>query len=225
MQYILVVEDDIGISKGLCKALKSDERTVISCTTITEAREQVQLFMPSLILLDENLPDGNGIDYLSEIKKLNSDIKVIMVTANDTDMDIVAGLESGADDYITKPFSLNVLRARVNTQLKSCEAASVKNSDVYSKNEYEFDFLSMIFKVNGNQVELSKIEQKLLYILVQNENMVMKRDVLIDRVWTDGGDFVDENALSVAVKRLRAKLSATKYIKTVYGLGYEWSFD
>ncbi|MCQ2483431.1 MAG: response regulator transcription factor [Clostridia bacterium] len=225
MQYILVVEDDIGLNKGVCKALRSDERSVVSCTTIKEAREQAELFAPSLILLDENLPDGNGIDYLTEIKKQNSGIKVIMVTANDTDMDIVAGLESGADDYITKPFSLAVLRARVNTQLKSCEAASVKNSDVYSKNEYEFDFLSMIFKVNGNQVELSKIEQKLLYILVQNENMVMKRDVLIDRVWTDGGDFVDENALSVAIKRLRAKLSATKYIKTVYGLGYEWSFE
>ena len=120
MQYILVVEDDIGLNKGLCKALRSDERSVISCTTLKEAREQAQMFAPSVILLDENLPDGNGIDYLSEIKQLNSAIKVILVTANDTDMDIVTGLESGADDYITKPFSLAVLRARVNTQLKNC---------------------------------------------------------------------------------------------------------
>ena len=100
-----------------------------------------------------------------------------------------------------------------------------KNSDVYSKNGYEFDFPDMIFKVNGNSVELSKIEQKLLYVLIQNENMVIKRDVLIDRVWTDGGDIVDENALSVAIKRLRSKLSATKYIVTVYGLGYKWSLE
>lgn len=224
MQYILIVEDDLGLNKGLCTALKNDERSVISCTCLKDAREQMMLYTPSLVLLDENLPDGNGLDLLGEIKGANSSIKVIMITANDTDMDIVNGLESGADDYITKPFSLAVLRARVNTQLKSI-ATTEKSSDVYVKNEFDFDFLKMIFKVKGATVELSKTEQKLLYILVKNENIVVSRNHLIDKIWTDGSDFVDENALSVAIKRLRAKLSASEYIKTIYGLGYKWTLD
>ena len=95
----------------------------------------MMLFTPSLVLIDENLPDGNGLELLIEIKNSNSDIKVIMITANDTDSDIVEGLESGADDYITKPFSLAVLRARVKTQLKSVRKKTDKNFDVYSNNE------------------------------------------------------------------------------------------
>jgi len=233
MQYILVVEDDAGLNKGLCTALKSDGRSVISCSSIGEAREQMMLFVPSLVLLDENLPDGNGLHFLPEIKKHNSRIRVIMVTANDTDPDIVAGLESGADDYITKPFSIAVLRARVNTQLKACEAESGSgtgvgtgnHSEVYAKGGFEFDFRNMIFKAEGTSVELSKTEQKLLMALVMNEGRVLKRDQLIDKIWTDGGDYVDENALSVVIKRLRTKLGATKQIRTVYGLGYKWSSD
>lgn len=225
MQYILIVEDDIGLNKGLCTSLKSNDRNVISCATIAAAREQILLFAPVLVLLDENLPDGNGLDLLREIKNSNSDIKVIMITANDTDNDIVTGLENGADDYITKPFSLAVLRARVNTQLKSAQKAAEGNSDIYIKAGYEFDFQRMIFKVKGQTVELSKTEQKLLYILVKNENIVVQRGILIDKVWTDGCEYVDENALSVAIKRLRAKLDAQNHIKTVYGLGYKWTFE
>lgn len=225
MQYILIVEDDMGLNKGLCTALKSSDRSVVSCSNLQEAREQMGLFTPSLILLDENLPDGNGLELLKEVRASHMESKVIMITANDTDQDIVTGLESGADDYITKPFSLAVLRARVNNQLKSVEKAEIVNTEYYEKNEYEFDFLKMIFKVNGEAVELSKTEQKLLYILVKNENLVVKRDAFIDKIWTDGSDFVDDNALSVVVKRLRSKLSAQKYIKTIYGLGYKWSFE
>ena len=225
MQYILIVEDDIGLNKGLCTSLKSDDRNVISCSSLTAAREQIMLFAPVLVLLDENLPDGNGIDLLREIKNSGSDIKVIMITANDTDNDIVMGLENGADDYITKPFSLAVLRARVNTQLKSAEKKVDGNSDVYNKSGYDFDFQRMIFRVKGQPVELSKTEQKLLYILVKNENIVVRRGTFIDRVWTDGSEYVDENALSVAIKRLRTKLDAQKLIKTVYGLGYKWTLE
>lgn len=225
MQYILVVEDDAGLNKGLCTALKSDGRSVISCTSLGEAREQMKLFLPSLILLDENLPDGNGLELLSEIRSEGSPIKVILVTANDTDPDIVAGLERGADDYITKPFSIAVLRARVNTQLKAVAVASEGGSEIYSKKGFEFDFGKMVFRAGGETVELSKTEQKLLSALVGNEGHVLRRDQLIDRIWTDGGEYVDENALSVVIKRLRGKLGAAKNIRTVYGLGYKWTVD
>jgi DNA-binding response OmpR family regulator len=145
---------------------------------------------------------------------------VILLTANDTDMDIVEGLESGADDYITKPFSLSVLRARVNTQLRKHSHTPV--ADGYVTDRYGFDFAQMKFTVQGESVELSKTEQKLLRILVENQGTTISRNTLVDRIWTDEADFVDENALSVTVKRLRDKLDAQDYIKTVYGIGYRW---
>lgn len=118
MQQILIIEDDISLNKGLCQALSSEDRQIFSCTNLQAARQQLACFKASLILLDITLPDGSGLDFLVEVKTNFPDIPVILLTANDTDFDIVSGLELGADDYITKPFSLAVLRARVNTQLR-----------------------------------------------------------------------------------------------------------
>ena len=221
MEQILIMEDDMALNKGLCKALKTDSRQLISCTDIRSAREQILCSTPSLILLDINLPDGNGLDFLKEIKKGSDPIPVILLTANDTDLDIVNGLELGADDYITKPFSLAVLRARVNTQLRKISSATVSNS-VITIDDYSFDFSTMEFSIRNKKVELSKTEQKLLRLLIENRGTVMSRSALVDRIWTDGAEYVDENALSVTVKRLRDKLKAHSYIKTIYGIGYSW---
>ena len=221
MEQILIMEDDMALNKGLCKALTTDSRQLISCTDIRSAREQILCSTPSLILLDINLPDGSGLDFLKEIKKGSDSIPVILLTANDTDLDIVNGLELGADDYITKPFSLAVLRARVNTQLRKIPSATVPNS-VIIIDDYSFDFSTMEFSVRDNKVELSKTEQKLLRLLIENRGTVMSRSALVDRIWTDGAEYVEENALSVTVKRLRDKLEAHQYIKTIYGIGYSW---
>ena len=210
MEQILIVEDDIALNKGLCKALKADNRQVISCPDMKSARKQLLCGTVSLVLLDINLPDGSGLDFLREIKNTSIQLPVVLLTANDTDMDIVEGLEQGADDYITKPFSLSVLRARVNTQLRKAHQ------------NITFDFSSMQFHVGNKCVELSKTEQKLLRLLVENRGIVMQRAELVDRVWTDGAEYVDENALSVTIKRLRDKLNAQDYIKTIYGIGYSW---
>lgn len=225
MNRILIVEDDIELNRGLCRALKTDEMQVVSATTLKAAREEFQIGGAAIVLLDENLPDGSGLDMLREIKEQFPEVQVIMLTANDTDIDVVEGLENGADDYITKPFSLSVLRARVNTQLRKALAvrsATVRDSAIYVLGEYVFDFDRMVFTARNNPVELSKTEQKLLRILVENKGLTLTRDVLIDRIWTDGAEYVDENALSVTVKRLRDKLGAADYIKTVYGIGYTW---
>ena len=220
MEQILIIEDDMALNKGLCKALTTDSRQLISCTDIRSAREQILCSTPSLILLDINLPDGSGLDFLKEIKKGSDPIPVILLTANDTDLDIVNGLELGADDYITKPFSLAVLRARVNTQLRKTTPCDKKN--VITIDDYSFDFSTMEFSIRNKKMELSKTEQKLLRLLIENRGTVMSRSALVDRIWTDGAEYVDENALSVTVKRLRDKLEAHHYIKTIYGIGYSW---
>lgn len=224
-QLLIIVEDDKSLNQGLCKALADQNRQVISCQNICSAREQLALGGAALVLLDINLPDGNGLDFLQEIKAASPSLPVIMLTANDTDMDIVEGLEKGADDYITKPFSLSVLRARVNARLR--QTTDSTNEQVLESGKFRFDFDHMHFTVNGVAAELSKTEQKLLRLLVENQGNTLSRSFLVDRIWTDGAEYVDENALSVTVKRLRDKLDAQEHIKTIYGLGYkfEWLTD
>ncbi len=176
----------------------------------------------SLMVLDVNLPDGNGLDFLQKVKK-EYDINVIILTANDMETDIVTGLELGADDYITKPFSLAVLRARVSLQLRRVEERGLQSPfREICVGEYRFDFVHMKFYHGAQQVELSKTEQRLLHILVENRGLTVPRERLFAYIWSEGEEFVEENALSVTVKRLRDKLDAQEVIKTVYGIGYTW---
>ncbi|MBQ5318851.1 MAG: response regulator transcription factor [Oscillospiraceae bacterium] len=219
MKKILIVEDDSTLSSGLCRALKNEETETVASENLHTAKEHLTKNSFSLVILDVNLPDGNGFDFLPYIKN-EYGIPVIMLTANDLETDIVAGLEAGADDYITKPFSLAVLRARVNTQLR--KADSKKTAYRFVADNFVFDFERMEFTVDGTAVELSKTEQKLLRILTDNAGITLSRDKLVDRIWTDGAEYVDENALSVTIKRLRDKLNAKDSIKTVYGIGYMW---
>ena len=141
----------------------------------------------------------------------------ILLTANDLELDEVAGLEAGADDYITKPFSLAVLRARVNAQLRRAAPVQPERLEL---DGFTFDFTRLEFARDGAPIDLSRTEQRLLRLLVENRGRTLPRELLLERVW-DGGEFVDENALSVAVGRLRAKLGGA-LIKTVYGVGYTW---
>ncbi|HHV09409.1 MAG TPA: response regulator transcription factor [Clostridiales bacterium] len=221
MKQLLIVEDDRDLSRGLCLALKDQELQIIPCFDLKSARAQLASCKLDLVLLDINLPDGSGLALLHEIKS-KSDLPVILLTANDTEMDVVTGLEYGADDYITKPFSLAILRARVKTQLRHGTHGTAPTSKPLAIGGYRFDFEHMAFFKGDTAIELSKTEQKLLRLLVENRGVTLSRAVLLDRIWTDSADFVDENALSVTVKRLRDKLDAGQYIKTVYGLGYVW---
>ena len=220
MLQIVIVEDDKDLANGLRMALKEESRNIVSCEDLKSARDQIFLTNPALVILDINLPDGNGLDLVKEIRERSLPVPIILLSANDTDSDVVKGLELGADDYVTKPFSLSVLRARVGTQLRKHDAETA--GEVIKIDNYSFDFERMIFKVSNEEVSLSKTEQRLLKMLVNNRGVTLSRDDLIDRLWTDGAEYVDENALSVTVKRLRDKLSAKDYIRTVYGLGYMW---
>lgn len=217
MEKIFIIEDDKGLSAGLCRALTTENITAESCGTLREARCRLSEQVFGLIILDVNLPDGNGFDFLREIRG-KYDTPVITLTANDMESDVVSGLEQGADDYITKPFSLAVLRARVNARLRRGNAPQKR----FVCGGFVFDFERMEFSANGVPAELSKTEQKLLRILTENAGVTVSRERLVDRIWTDGAEYVDENALSVAVNRLRNKLGAQEHIKTVYGVGYVW---
>lgn len=221
MKQILIIEDDKKLNDGIRLALRS-EYVCIQAFSLSAVREMLQVQKPDLILLDVNLPDGSGMDFLTEFRKTDH-TPVILLTANKMEMDIVMGLESGANDYITKPFSLMVLRARVGVQLRQIKTAD----DVFQNDEYYFDFAKMEFQKGGEILDLSKTEQKLLRCLIENKGRSISRNQLIDEVWQGDTEFVDEHALTVAVNRLRKKLGDSsnqpEYIKTVYGIGYTWA--
>ena len=208
------------MNQGLCLALQNSAHQIVSCFDLQSGRRALAEQTVDLILLDINLPDGNGLTFLQELRK-GSAVPVILLTANDTEMDVVIGLEHGADDYITKPFSLAILRARVSAQLRRAEQTDTVHNRIVL-DQFVFDFDRMEFQKEGQLIELSKIEQKLLRLLVENKGVTLSRAALVDRIWTDGAEYVDENALSVTIKRLRDKLDAASYIKTVYGVGYVW---
>ena len=226
MKHIFLLEDDTALGQGIRLALENDSVQVTLCAALSQARTTLSGADFDLLLLDVNLPDGSGLDLLRSVRRGHSAIPVILLTANDLETDIVVGLESGADDYITKPFSLAVLRARVNAQLRRGGIARTAKTELEG---FSFDFEWMEFRKDGRPVELSKTEQRLLRLLVENRGRVLSRETLLERVWSDGAEYVEENALSVTVKRLRDKLEDTpsrpRFLKTVYGIGYTWAVN
>lgn len=222
MKYIMILEDDEDLASGIEMALKGEEYTFFLCQSIREADELLNRQKFDLLILDVNLPDGSGFDLCRRVRK-SSKVSIILLTARDVELDIVAGLECGADDYITKPFSLMVLRARIRALLRRMES---KQEEEYEKGEFLFEFATMEFKKNGKSIELSKTEQRILYLLVFNPGQIITRERLMEWVWPDGTEYVEDNALSVGIRRLRDKLekrpSKPQYIKTIYGKGYMW---
>jgi len=223
MPNILIVEDDAALNNGIALSLRQDNYVLSQAFSIRQAREHLESHPVDLVILDINLPDGSGFELCRQIRA-TSFLPIIFLTANDLEVDIVTGLELGGDDYITKPFSLMVLRARVSALLRRTSAATSDGRIVID--HFAFDFDNMQFYSNGQEVLLSKTEQRLLKLLVKNRGITLTRALLVDRIWTDGAEYVDENALSVAISRLRSKLEKTpahpEYIHTVYGAGYLW---
>lgn len=217
MSQILLLEDDEALGRGICMALETPSCTVTHCSTCLQAINILQGMVFDLLILDINLPDGSGLELLRTLRQNGTSTPAILLTANDLELDEVTGLEAGADDYITKPFSLAVLRARVNAQLR--RSVPVKQ-DRIELNGFILDFTRMEFSKEGTIIDLSKTEQRLLRLLVENRGRTLPRELLLEKVW-DGGEFVDENASSVAVRRLRGKLGNAP-IRTVYGVGYTW---
>ena len=222
MKYILILEDDADLAAGMEMALMSDDFYFTICSTIKEAEEKFRQQTFDLLILDVNLPDGSGFELCRKIRK-SSKVSIILLTARDMELDIVRGLECGADDYITKPFSTMVLRARIRALLR--RTAPEQETD-YAQGPFRFQFATMEFLKNGIPVDLSRTEQRILYLLVFHPGQILTRERLMEWVWPDGTEYVEDNALSVGIRRLRDKLednpSKPEHIKTVYGKGYQW---
>lgn len=217
MKKILIVEDDKKLNDGIKLALRS-EFLCLQAYSLHSASDLYKEQPIDLIILDVNLPDGSGIDFMTEIRKTDT-VPIILLTANKMEMDIVSGLVLGANDYITKPFSLMILRARVGVQLRNEKISA----GVYRNGDFCFDFDKMEFMKGRNILELSKTEQRLLRCLVENRGKNLSRSQLIDSIWQGNTEYVEEHALTVVVNRLRSKLgNDPECIKTVYGVGYTW---
>ena len=199
---ILIVEDDRGLNRGIALALKEETVEFLSALTLAQAQEIWKNNAVDMVLLDVNLPDGSGYELLKEIRRA-SQIPVLMLTANDLEIDEVTGFRLGADDYITKPFSLMVLRARVERM-----RFRIRQTESYGYEDERFQFFydEMRYLADGQEIVLSKTEQKLLKLFTEHIGQTLTREQLIDTLWTGDRKYVDENALSVTVNRLRRKL-------------------
>ena len=221
-KLIMVMEDDDDLAEGITLSLQNDGLSFVVCKTLSEAKEAIKKCEFDLLILDINMPDGNGLTFCREIRHTIK-APIALLTAKDMELDIVKGFESGADDYITKPFSLMVLRARIRALLRR---NGTQAEHEYRDSHLLFRFETMEFYKHGTPVELSKTEQKILYLLISNPNKILTRERLLDWVWSDGAEYVEDNALSVGIRRLRDKLeddsSNPVFIKTIYGKGYLW---
>jgi len=224
MPDILIVEDDTMLNSGLCYNLQLDQYKVASARNAAEAMESVKTDKFDLAVLDINLPDKSGFDLCIGIKSVQ-DIPVIFLTARDLESDVMKGFELGADDYITKPFSINIFRKKVAAVLRRC--GNRKESNVYSDGNLAIDFDKLTVTLQEKSTVLTPTECKLLKLFISNANSVLTRRILLDKLWDCEGNFVDEHALTVYINRLRTKIESDekKYIKTVYGMGYMWVGD
>ena len=215
MKHILIVEDDTALREGLAAALQNESTAVQSAADLAEARRILLGQDFDLLLLDCNLPDGNGIDLCREVTAVQ-DVPVIFLTVRDAEIDEVTAFRAGACDYIKKPFSLTILQERISAALRKRSP-----NHIYEDSRFRFDFTELTFSADGQRVIFSSTEQKLLAVFCAHKGQILERQILVDKIWACDSDYIDENALSVTVKRLRDKLGAD-CIGTVYGMGYVW---
>lgn len=222
---ILIVEDDKILNKGLTFSMKQNGYNIISAFNSREGSRALLDNTVDLIILDINLPDRSGLDLCSDIRK-NSDKPILFLTANDTEQDVIKGFQSGCDDYIFKPFSIEVLKQRISAVLRRSE---VKEENVYKSGAVKINFDKMEVSKDEEIIKVTPKEYKLLELLVKNNGKVLKRETILEKLWDVNGEFVDANSLSVTVKRLRQKIEDDiknpKYVITVFGIGYTWSED
>ena len=227
MKNILMVVDDSTIAFAVKYAVEQEGFNLDIAENLENARKIVNSKEYDLILLDVMLPDGNGYEFLKQLREHDEDTPVIFLTACDEEVNIVMGLDIGGDDYITKPFRVRELISRINAILRRKGKSQDSNKKILKfKNISIHTLEARVFK-NNEEIFLTSAEYKLLLILIQNKNMVLSRAQILEKLWDVTYDFINDNTLSVYIKRLREKIevdsSKPQYILTVRGLGYKWN--
>ena len=226
MIKILLVEDDATLSMGIEYTLKNEGYAADVANTFSKGKELVDKIDYDLIILDIGLPDGNGFELCKYIRK-DKTTPVIFLTAQDEEVNIVMGLDIGGDDYITKPFRIKELISRIKAVLR--RASNVTQRDILISGDIRLNLIEYKAYIKGELIQLTPSEYKLLNILMNNSHQVLSRTKILESLWDVDGEFVDDNSLSVYIRRLREKIeedsSNPVYIKTVRGVGYRWDVD
>ena len=219
---LLVVEDDHLLNNTLCYNLSASGYNVDAAMTKAAAISFCKKQQYDLVVLDVNLPDGNGFDLCERLKECHPDTAVVFLTANDMERDMLKGFELGADDYVTKPFPISVFRKKVSALLTRIEKQT--GGDCYTDGTLSINFSELTAALAGEPVMFTPLEYRLLKVLVRNPQIVLTRQILLEKLWDADENFVDEHALTVAISRIRGKIeiNGLQYIKTVYGMGYMW---
>lgn len=217
----MVVEDDRALNEGIAFALRREGYLTNSAYSLREAREKLEERM-HLVLLDINLPDGDGREFLGSVLA-GQPAPVLLLTARDTEEDMLQGFRAGCDDYITKPFSMPVLLMKIAAVLKRSEGVS---RQIYTNGELLYDFENKTLTRRGEAVELTALECRLMELFLHNRGIVLTRERILDRIWDADERFVESRTLNVTIRRLRMKVEENPeepiYIRTVFGLGYKW---
>ena len=222
---ILVVEDDRLLNNTLCYNLNTAGYTVDSVLTKSAASGFLTKQDYDLIVLDINLPDGNGFELCKLIKPQHPDTIVIFLTANDQESDQIRGYEVGAVDYITKPFVIGALQRKIKAMFAMLEHHKPAK-DIYDDGRLFLDFSEQTASLNGKPLTLSPMEYKMLNLFRKNPRQVLTRGQLLEKLWDIDERFVDEHTLTTSISRIRSKIESdggAPYIKTVYGMGYQWT--
>lgn len=224
MERILVVEDDLALSTGLCFELDSAGYLTVAAYNCAKARYLLDAERFSLAILDVNLPDGNGFDLCREVKAARPELPVIFLTANDLEADVLNGFDMGAEDYVTKPFNMQILLRRVEVALRRGKPAAPP-ADRWSDGWLSLDFSALTALRGAEKLAITPNEYKLLKTLTAHAGQILTRRQLLERLWDSGGNFIDDHTLTVTMNRLRAKIEddAHSYVKTVRGMGYIWT--
>jgi DNA-binding response OmpR family regulator len=222
MNRILLVEDDESLNRGITYMLEKEGYQVSACYSLSEVRKSQKEDIVSLIICDINLPDGSGLESIKEIRK-KSNVHIICLTALDEEVNQIIGYEAGADDYITKPFSLAVLLLKINAYFKK---QSLEEQQIIESGKISFSLREMKIWKEEREILLTKNEWKMLQAFLNNPKQILSKRQLQEQVFDIDGKFVDDNTIAVNIRRLREKIevdaASPKYIKNIRGLGYIW---
>lgn len=227
MSRLFLLEDDASLIDGLIYSLNKNGFQVDVARSVCEAKKLLlETGKYDLLILDVTLPDGTGFDICEKVRKQNDRIPIIFLTASDEEVNIIRGLDTGGDDYVTKPFKLGELCSRIRALLRRAGVFPQDKSGRLECGDISIDLLSCRALLNHKSLELTSIEYRLLCLLVRNAGRVVSRDVILNDLWDGTGSFVDDNTLSVYIRRLRKKIETDaarpQHLITVRGFGYQW---